>query len=102
MRLGSEPPEGAMREVDRFRCRGRWPRMTATSLARTLALFAGVVSESLLGCSSPLPSSTAPPTLNDGLPATCNPLRVNGGECAFPFPNAIYLNPDTTTKTASA
>ena len=40
--------------------------------------------------------STLVPSLNDGLPATCNPLRTPGA-CIMPWPDAIYLKPDTTT-----
>jgi len=41
----------------------------------------------------------APPaTLDDGLPTTCDPLRVPGA-CMMPWPNAIYLASDATTAT---
>jgi hypothetical protein len=42
--------------------------------------------------------STLVPSLNDRLPATCNPLRTPGA-CIVPWPNAIYLKPDATTAT---
>ena len=42
--------------------------------------------------------SSLVPSLDDGLPATCSPLRV-AGACATPWPNAIYLHPDATTVT---
>jgi len=42
--------------------------------------------------------STLVPSLNDGLPATCNPLRTPGA-CIMPWPDAIYLKPDATTVT---
>ncbi|HEX8792900.1 MAG TPA: hypothetical protein VF765_18270 [Polyangiaceae bacterium] len=38
------------------------------------------------------------PPLNDGLPATCNPLRTPGA-CIMPWPDAIYLKADPTTVT---
>jgi hypothetical protein len=46
--------------------------------------------------SSLLPAPPAP--LDDGLSAACSPLRVPGA-CMMPWPNAIYLKPDTTTTT---
>lgn len=39
-----------------------------------------------------------PPQLDDGLPASCNPLRVPGA-CMMPWPSALYLSPDPTTVT---
>jgi len=51
------------------------------------------------GCSSSSGGSAPPAaTLNDGLPASCSPLRVSGA-CAMPWPNAIYTTPDAATKT---
>src|SRR5690348_12669105 len=44
-------------------------------------------------------SNLAPPTaVGDSLPASCSPLRV-AGACMMPWPNAIYLKPDASTKT---
>jgi hypothetical protein len=42
--------------------------------------------------------SSLVPRLDDGLAASCNPLRV-AGACMTPWPNAIYLHPDATTAT---
>jgi hypothetical protein len=42
--------------------------------------------------------SSLVPSLDDGLPASCSPLRV-AGACMMPWPNAIYLQPDSTTVT---
>jgi len=38
------------------------------------------------------------PRIDDGLPATCSPLRVPGA-CMMPWPNAIDLQVDSTTPT---
>lgn len=38
------------------------------------------------------------PTIDDGLPTTCSPLRVPGA-CMMPWPNAIDLQADATTAT---
>src|SRR5262249_47206505 len=47
-------------------------------------------------CSS---TSSAPAAnLDDGLPASCSPLRTKGA-CMMPFPNAVWLDPDSSTKT---
>jgi hypothetical protein len=43
-------------------------------------------------------SSCSSPTLEDGLPATCSPLRTPGA-CMMPWPNAIYLKSDPSTAT---
>ncbi len=51
----------------------------------------------LAACSSQ-PTTNPPATLNDGLPASCSPLRI-AGDCAMPFPNAIDLAVDSMTKT---
>ena len=40
----------------------------------------------------------SPSQVGDGLPATCDPLRV-AGACMMPWPNAIYLKSDSTTET---
>ena len=53
------------------------------------------------GCSSSSSSTaakSAATTIDDGLPASCSPLRTKGA-CALPWPNAIYTTPDATTKT---
>jgi hypothetical protein len=42
--------------------------------------------------------STLVPSIDDGLPSTCSPLRVPGA-CDMPWPNAIYTKPDATTVT---
>jgi hypothetical protein len=55
----------------------------------------------VLGCSSDEGTAAAaqePARLEDGLPAACNPLRTEG-ECLFPFPSAVYLEPDSTSAT---
>lgn len=39
-----------------------------------------------------------PPSIGDSLPASCSPLRV-AGACMMPWPNAIYLKSDPSTKT---
>lgn len=49
-------------------------------------------------CGSSHGGASAPATLDDGLPATCNPLRTSGA-CMLPWPNAIYLDADATTRT---
>ncbi|MGH7330697.1 MAG: hypothetical protein ACREJX_20290, partial [Polyangiaceae bacterium] len=43
-------------------------------------------------------SLAPPPGVGDSLPASCSPLRV-AGACMMPWPNAIYLKPDASTKT---
>jgi hypothetical protein len=40
----------------------------------------------------------SPSQVGDGLPQTCDPLRV-AGACMMPWPNAIYLKTDSTTQT---
>jgi hypothetical protein len=40
----------------------------------------------------------SPSQVGDGLPQTCDPLRVPGA-CMMPWPNAIYLKADSTTET---
>jgi hypothetical protein len=42
--------------------------------------------------------SSAPATTDDGLPAGCSPLRPRGA-CMMPYPNAIWLDQDASTKT---
>jgi len=42
--------------------------------------------------------NTLLPSIGDGLPSTCSPLRTPGA-CMMPWPNAIYLQPDATTVT---
>src|SRR5579883_3282346 len=63
-------------------------------------LFAGAAACALLPACGSSSSGTTPAaaTLNDGLPATCSPIRPTGA-CMLPWPNAIYLNPDASTKT---
>ncbi len=62
----------------------------------------GLACAAAQGCSSSSsspPATTPPPTtLDDGLPASCSPLRTKGA-CALPWPNAIYTTTDATTKT---
>ncbi|MFO0761211.1 MAG: hypothetical protein U0359_32330 [Byssovorax sp.] len=53
----------------------------------------------LAGCSSTDPGTTPGPTgPTDDLPATCNPLRQND-ICLLPYPSAIFLDTDASTKT---
>jgi hypothetical protein len=51
------------------------------------------------GSTKETPTSPAPAaTLDDSLPASCSPLRTKGA-CMLPWPNAIYLKEDPSTKT---
>ena len=74
------------------------------SLALAFTSLAVVPGLAGVGCSSSSTAASADAgpapvtTLTDTLPATCSPLRTNG-TCMMPFPNAIYLNADSTTKT---
>lgn len=55
----------------------------------------------LAGCGSSSADSEVelpPPSLDDGLPAACSPLRF-AGTCALPFPNAIDTRPDPASPT---
>jgi hypothetical protein len=83
----------------------------AASLPRLLAMmhkyFRFVVALAFvfsLGCGQSGSSATQdagappPPSISDGLPSTCDPLRVPG-VCMVPWPNAIYLQADATTAT---
>ena len=66
-------------------------------LLRRLASIAPLIA--LLGCSSPAtPTPPGPTGPTDGLPASCNPLRTNDA-CLLPFPSAVFLDEDSTTKT---
>jgi len=62
------------------------------------ALPLGFALAALIAAACDQGGSTLVPSLNDGLPATCNPLRTPGA-CIMPWPNAIYLKPDATTVT---
>lgn len=65
--------------------------------ARRLAALASLLV--MLGCSSPeSPTPTGPAGPTDDLPASCNPLRQNEA-CLLPFPSAIFLDVDSSTKT---
>ena len=59
---------------------------------RAFAVVFALVALAFGGCDG------APAQLDDGLPATCSPLRTPGA-CMMPFPNAIYLNADSSTAT---
>src|SRR5579883_2108868 len=49
-----------------------------------------------IGCDSS--GNVALPSIDDGLPATCSPLRTPG-LCMMPWPNALYEIPDSSTRT---
>jgi len=68
------------------------PTMTRLSLL-LLAMAAAVACDESGNTLLPQPQLPA-----DGLPAACSPLRTPGA-CMVPWPNAIYLAPDTTTPT---
>jgi dienelactone hydrolase len=65
-------------------------------IGRWELLLLGVV----LGCGSSSSSDAGVPTpsIEDGLPSSCNPLRTPG-ICLLPWPNAIYLSADATSAT---
>ena len=63
-----------------------------------LAAAATLLGTPLSGCSSSSSSGAPPAKLDDGLPASCSPLRT-AGACMLPWPNAIYLEADPKTKT---
>ena len=65
------------------------------SRLRLLAWVAGCL---LAGCGGDGPSPTPSRGPDDGLPATCHPLR-SAGVCASPFPASHYLDEDPTTAT---
>jgi hypothetical protein len=66
--------------------------LVRSALAVPLAILLGA-------CGSSSDDSTvAGPELHDGLAATCSPIRSEG-VCMMPFPNAIYEQADSTTKT---
>ena len=70
---------------------------TRIAFARGL-LVSGLVS--LLGAPG-CGSSAEPETVRapeDGLPASCNPLRTEGA-CLYPFPSAVFLAEDSSTST---
>lgn len=67
-------------------------------MSKKLVFAFAVACAASQGCSSSSSNATAPASLADGLPASCSPLRTPGA-CALPWPNAIWLNADTTTKT---
>src|SRR4051794_28718784 len=62
------------------------------ALIAPAAALAGCGDES--GSRAPAPSGVP----DDGLPASCNPLRADGA-CLLPFPSAIFLDEDPATKT---
>jgi hypothetical protein len=51
-----------------------------------------------IGCSASTSPPTSTPALDDGLPASCNPLRT-AGTCLLPYPSAIYEAADASTAT---
>jgi hypothetical protein len=63
-------------------------------MQRPLLLLAGLAAA--VACDTA--GSSLVPSLDDGLPASCSPLRV-AGACMMPWPNAIYLKADSTTAT---
>ncbi len=60
------------------------------------AATAGLFAVLALSCDSA--GTVVAPTVDDGLPSSCSPLRT-AGACMLPFPNAIDLAPDGTTAT---
>jgi hypothetical protein len=58
-----------------------------------LALLAAACSDA----DTPTPGASGPDLPDDGLPASCNPLRT-GGACALPFPSAVFQEEDAATE----
>jgi hypothetical protein len=83
--------EGHVRAWDAERPRGRlMPEHRLGVEAERMRLTWLVPLIIAAGCASP--------TLDDDLAASCSPLRTRGA-CMLPWPNAIYLETDTSTPT---
>jgi hypothetical protein len=73
-------------------------RLQALALVLALGVALGLGCGQSSAGTMPEGGAPPPPSLSDGLPSTCSPLRVPG-ICMVPWPNAIYLQTDATTAT---
>jgi hypothetical protein len=90
----------ALRRRIRLDSAGVWGILRAMRIPASLFAFAlAGACAAVSACGSSSSSGGAPSAkLDDGLPASCSPIRTSGA-CMLPWPNAIYLSADPSTKT---
>jgi len=73
-------------------------RAVPAAVAFALAVGCGQSKGTTVDAGTPDAKPKPPPSISDGLPASCNPLRMPG-ICLLPWPSAIYLDKDASTAT---
>ncbi|MEJ7734749.1 MAG: hypothetical protein WKG00_36840 [Polyangiaceae bacterium] len=71
--------------------------MSCLTFGRHLLVVLSLLAAGCSDADTPTPGPTGPDLPDDGLSASCNPLRT-AGACALPFPSAVFQEDDPGTE----